>query len=79
MFHYNSVQQRTTMKSGKKQTRIQKVVISGTTGYKEVTVMGPKGKRTTKKKLSRSEWRCIKKCQFVPGLFRDCEECLDKS
>lgn len=77
MFHYNSIQERTFVHNGKKQTKKQRVVISGRVGYKEVTVTDSKGrKKTMKKKLSRAEFNCIKKCRFVPGLFKDCESCL---
>lgn len=77
MFAYNSIQRYTTIKRGKRNITTKKVVISGRTGYKQVTVRGPSGRtKTSKKRLTQKEMHCIKRCKFVPGLFKDCESCI---
>ena len=50
----------------------------GKSGYKMITIRNKSGRVTkkSKKRLSRDEIKCIKKCQFVPGLFKDCQQCL---
>lgn len=76
MYRYNSVQTHTQILNGKSQTKTNRVSIKGKNGYKMVTVRNNKGTRKKKKKLTRKEMNCIKKCEFVPGLFSDCEKCL---
>ena len=78
MFKYNSIQTHTEFISGKGQTRTNRVTIKGKSGYKMITIRNKSGRITkkSKKKLSRAEIKCIKRCQFVPGLFKDCK-CLD--
>jgi hypothetical protein len=77
MYAYNSIQRYTTINRGQRKTTIKKVVISGRTGYKQVTVRGPSGRsKTSKKRLTQKELHCIKRCKFVPGLFKDCESCI---
>ena len=34
--------------------------------------------RKSKKPLTQKQIHCIKKCQFIPGLFKDCMECINK-
>ena len=77
MFAYNSIQRYTAVKRGQRKITIKKVVISGRTGYKQVTVRQPSGRtKTSKKRLTQKEMDCIKRCKFVPGLFKDCESCI---
>ena len=76
MYRYNSVQTHTHILNGKSQTKTNRVSIKGKNGYKMVTVRNNKGTKKKKKKLTRKEMNCIKKCEFVPGLFSDCEKCL---
>ena len=78
MFEYNSMQTHTEFKNGKGQTRTNRVTIKGKSGYKMITIRNKSGRVTkkSKKRLSRDEIKCIKKCQFVPGLFKDCQQCL---
>ena len=78
MFEYNSVQTHSEYKRGKGKTTIKRVTIRGKTGHKSVIVRNKTGRITqkSKKKLSKKEIDCIKHCKFVPGLFRDCFECL---
>jgi hypothetical protein len=73
MFRYESVQMHSDHHHGKQRTKTQRVVIRGSKGFKQVTLQGPTGKRrTSKKSLSKKEIACIRKCQFIPGLFQDC-------
>jgi hypothetical protein len=53
-----------------------RVSIRGSKGFKEVSVLTNGRRKTSKKKLSKKEMECIRKCQFIPGLFRSCEKCL---
>ena len=74
MFIYRSVQTHSDMVNGKEKTKIQRVDIRGKTGWKSVTIKQNKGARkTSKKRLTSKEIQCIKKCQFIPGLFGDCK------
>lgn len=78
MFVYNSVQTHSNFKNGKGRTKTNRVTIRGKTGYKMITVRNRSGRVTkkSKKSLTKKEIACIKRCQFVPGLFKDCESCL---
>ena len=78
MFVYNSVQTHSEFKNGNGQCKSNRVTIKGKTGYKTITIRNKSGKITkkSKKRLTRKEINCIKKCQFIPGLFKDCEMCL---
>lgn len=78
MFEYNSVQTHSDFIRGHGQTKTQRVTIRGKTGYKSVTVRNKAGRvtRKSKKRLTQKEIACIKRCQFIPGLFKDCQKCL---
>jgi len=78
MFEYHSVQSHSDFKNRKGRTKIQSVSIRGKKGTKSVQIKDRAGRVTKKssKKLSKKEMECIRKCQFIPGLFRDCEKCL---
>lgn len=78
MFQYNSVQTHSDFKNGKGQTKTNRVTIKGKSGYKIITIRNKSGRVTkkSKKRLSQKEINCIRRCQFVPGLFKDCEKCL---
>jgi hypothetical protein len=78
MFIYNSVQTHSEFLKGKGITKTNHVKIRGKTGFKMITIRNKSGKITkkSKKRLTRKEISCIKKCKFVPGLFKDCEKCL---
>jgi len=73
-FNYSSTQVHSILINGKGQTRRNNVVINRGKGSKSVEMYSPKGvllKRGTKQ-LTRKELQCIKKQQFIPGLFKDC-------
>lgn len=78
MFQYNSVQTHSEFKNGKGQTKTNRVTIKGKSGYKMITIRNKSGRVTkkSKKRLTQKEIKCIQRCQFVPGLFKDCSECL---
>jgi len=76
MFRYNSVQTHSDLKHGKECTTIKRVVIHGTSGYKLVSIRTAGKTKKSKKRLTRKEVQCIRKCQFVPGLFKDCHDCI---
>jgi len=76
-FKYYSKQIHTSVKDGEHKTKITLVKIKGNRGFKEV--VQKKGFRTvgkTRKMLKQKEINCIRKCKFIPGLFKDCEKCL---
>ncbi len=80
-FYYTSKQVRRTTIRGKTHTRINSVDIKNGHGTKTVQMYTvKKGKKsrtkTSKKRLTRKELTCIRKCKFIPGLFNDCMECL---
>lgn len=74
MFEYSS--QQVHMENGK--MKMQKVEIKGTKGYKEIVEKTSRGsmRKTSRKPLKKSEIACIRRCQFIPGLFKDCERCI---
>jgi hypothetical protein len=79
MFVYNSVQTHSDLNSdGKYQLKTKRVKIKGKSGFKMITIRNKSGKiiKKSKKKLTRKQINCIQKCQFIPGLFKDCEKCL---
>ena len=78
MFVYNSTQTHSEFKRGVGQTKTKRVTVRGKTGYKMVTIREKGGRVTkkSKKRLTQSEIKCIKRCQFIPGLFKDCEKCV---
>jgi hypothetical protein len=78
MFEYHSQQVHTQFHRGKGKTRVQTVSIRGKKGHKSVEYRDRSGRvtRRSKKALTAKEVSCIRKCQFIPGLFRDCEKCL---
>ena len=76
MFQYHSVQTHIDLQNGKRRNKTQRVSIKGSKGFKQVTILGVGKRQTSKKPLTKKEIQCIRKCQFIPGLFRKCEECL---
>jgi hypothetical protein len=76
MFKYSSVQMHSDYINGKRKMKTQTVKINGKKGFKSVSVMKNGRRQTSKKFLSKREIECIKRCQFIPGLFKDCQKCL---
>jgi hypothetical protein len=78
MFVYNSVQTHSEFKNGEGRCKTNRVTVKGKSGYKTITIRNKSGRiiKKSKKRLTRKEISCIKKCQFIPGLFKDCEMCL---
>jgi len=72
MFIYRSLQVHSNIINGEKRTKTQTVTIKGKKGNKSVTINNKSGKKTMKKKLTAKEINCIKKCQYLPGLFKSC-------
>lgn len=60
---------------GKGRTKIQTVSIKGKKGTKTVEIRNSSGRVTQKKSkpLTKKEMECIRRCQFIPGLFSDCK------
>ena len=80
MFIYNSVQTHSDFQNGHGQTKVNEVHIKGKNGSKSVTIKNKSGKvvKKSKRRLTRKEMKCIQKCQFIPGLFKDCEKCIKR-
>ena len=76
MFKYTSVQSYSNFVNGKLKKKIQTVKINGNKGYKAVSVIKNGRRSMSKKHLTRKEMTCIKRCQFIPGLFKDCQSCV---
>lgn len=78
MFHYHSKQVHSEFHAGEGRTKVNEVRIRGSKGTKSVTIKNKSGKviKRSKKVLTRKQIKCIQKCQFVPGLFKDCEKCI---
>ena len=63
---------------GKQTVKQQEVHLKNGQGFKEVRYKET-GKKTrrSRKKLTKQETRCLKRCKFSPFLFKKCnEECL---
>jgi len=75
MFTYTSEQTHYDIVDGKKQKKTNRVTIRGTSGHKSVSVEINGRKKTSKRKLTKKEIHCIRRCKFIPGLFKDCESC----
>jgi DNA-binding protein YbaB len=73
---YTSEQTHSDIVQGKKQIKTKRVTIRGKSGYKSVTIQINGRKKTSKRKLTKKEIDCIRRCQFIPGLFKDCESCV---
>ena len=76
MFKYTSVQSHSDFVNGTLKKKIQTVKINGKKGFKSVYVVNNGRRSTTKKRLTRKEMACIRRCQFIPGLFKDCKSCV---
>lgn len=73
-FSYHSEQVHSTFENGKGSTRRNVVDIKNGKGTKAVEEYKADGTRKTRKEkeLTAKELECIKKGQFIPGLFKDC-------
>ena len=80
-FTYHSEQVHSLYNSGKGKTRRNIVDIQNGNGMKAVEEYSVDGKRMSRKEkeLTAEEMRCIRKHQFVPGLFQDCIKSLEPS
>ena len=76
MFKYTSEQTHSDIVNGKQKIKTKRVTIRGKSGYKSVSFYVNGRKKTSKRKLTKKEIDCIRRCQFIPGLFKDCESCI---
>jgi len=76
MFNYTSTQTHSDIIHGKRKIKIKRVTIRGKVGHKSVTIQTDGRKKTSKRKLTKKEIKCIQRCQFIPGLFKDCDACV---
>ena len=76
MFTYTSEQIHSDIVNGKQQIKTKRVTIRGKSGHKSVTVQTNGRKKTSTRRLTKKEMQCIRRCQFIPGLFKDCESCV---
>jgi hypothetical protein len=78
IFNYHSEQAHSMFVNGKGQTKINTVDIQHGKGTKAVIIKDRRGKtvKQSRKSLTKKEVDCIRKCQFIPGLFRDCMTCI---
>jgi hypothetical protein len=55
-------------------TRRNNVVVHGNKGTKSVAILNSDGKEISKKvlPLTQNEIKCIRRNEFIPGLFKDC-------
>ena len=77
-FSYHSEQVHSDFHNGKGQTRRNIVDVKNGAGTKSVEVYDASGKVKNRKEktLTESELSCIKRNQFIPGLFKDCVKAL---
>jgi hypothetical protein len=73
---YHSKQMHSEFVNGVTEERQQIVDINGKKGTKTVIVTRNGNTRKSTKSLSAKEMACIRKCEFVPGLFKQCDECI---
>ena len=78
-FAYHSEQVHSAFHNGEGQTKVNVVNIRNGKGTKSVTMRNKRGTVIGKstKPLTQKEIDCIRNCQFIPGLFRDCQSCID--
>jgi len=78
MFEYKSIQSHSEFNRGVGKTKINEVNIKGKKGFKSITIKNKSGKtvKKSKRRLTQKEIKCIQNCQFIPGLFKDCQKCL---
>ncbi len=78
MFEYESTQVHSDFVDGEGKMKIHHVKVKGVKGKKEIIVKDGAGDVISRKKgkLTRKEIACIKRCQFMPGLFKNCVECV---
>ena len=78
-FAYHSEQVHSSFHNGEGQTKVNVVNIRNGKGTKSVTMRNKRGKVVSKstKALTQKEIDCIRNCQFIPGLFRDCQSCME--
>ena len=75
--NYHSEQTHIEYVNGKQKERRQIVDINGKNGTKTVIVTRNGKKQKSTKSLSPKEISCIRKCQFMPGLFNECDKCIN--
>jgi hypothetical protein len=80
-FSYHSEQVHSDFHNGKGQTRRNIVDVKNGAGTKSVEVYDASGKVKSRKEkvLTDTELGCIKRNQFIPGLFKDCVKPLSLS
>ena len=74
--NYHSEQTHIEYVNGKQKERRQIVDINGKNGTKTVIVTRNGKKHKSTKSLSPKEISCIRKCQFMPGLFNEFDKCI---
>lgn len=76
MFVYHSEQRHSDFVQGRGETRIQRVVVNGAKGHKEVEFQDASGRitRRVKMALKPREVEQIKKNQYIKGLFQECDD-----
>jgi len=62
--------------NGVTEEKQQIVDVNGKKGTKTVIITRNGNTKKSVKRLSAKEIECIRRCEFVPGLFKDCEECI---
>jgi hypothetical protein len=78
-FQYYSEQIHTSVKNGKKTTRKNTVVVKNGKGTKTVSMKERGRTRKTTKRLTPKEIHSIQNSQFIPGLFKDCQQTHQKA
>ena len=74
--NYHSEQTHIEYVNGKQKERRQIVDINGKNGTKTVIIIHNGKKQKSTESLSAKEISCIRKCQFMPGLFKSCDKCI---
>jgi hypothetical protein len=74
--NYHSEQTHIEYVNGTQKERRQIVDINGKNGTNTVIVTRNGKKQKSTKSLSPKEIECIRKCQFMPGLFKSCDKCI---
>ena len=73
---YHSEQTHIEFVNGVKQERRQIVDVHGNKGTKTVIITRNGKTKKSVKQLSAKEIECIRRCEFVPGLFNECDKCI---
>jgi hypothetical protein len=77
-YQFYSQQLQSVMVNGQQKIKKNTVTVKNGKGRKAVTIQENGKSHTSVKPLSTADIQKIQKNQFIPGLFKDCHDCLNR-